>query len=105
MISLCINLAAAIGLRPAESALRIVFDALGVEEKLPDWTSIRTWLCRFGVATLEEPVEAADDWVWMADHSNQIGREKVLVDNELNQNQFSSPHSHTPTAHIMCSRD
>jgi len=79
MISLCVNLAVAIGLRPAESALRIVFDALGIEEKIPDWTSIRTWLCRFGVATLEEPVEAADDWVWMADHSNQIGAEKVLV--------------------------
>lgn len=79
MISLCINLASTIGLRPAESALRIVFEALGVQEKIPDWTSIRTWLCRFGVATLEEPVEAADDWIWMADHSNQIGAEKVLV--------------------------
>jgi hypothetical protein len=79
MISLCVNLASTIGLRSAQSALRIVFEALGVLEKIPDWTSIRTWLCRFGVAALEEPVEAADDWIWMADHSNQIGTEKVLV--------------------------
>ena len=79
IISLCVNLASTIGLRAAESALRIVFEALGVQEKIPHWTSIRTWLCRFGVATLEEPVEAANDWIWMADHSNQIGAEKVLV--------------------------
>jgi hypothetical protein len=79
MISLCVNLASTIGLRAAESALRIVFEAFGIQEKIPDWTSIRTWLCRFGVAMLEEPVERADDWVWMADHSNQIGAEKVLV--------------------------
>lgn len=79
MISLCVNLARTVGLRPAQSALQIVFEFLGVEGKIPDWTSIRTWLCRFGVATLEEPVEAADDWIWMTDHSNQIGAEKVLV--------------------------
>ena len=79
MISLCVNLARTVGLRPAQSALQIVFEFLGVEDKIPDWTSIRTWLCRFGVATLEEPVEAADDWIWMTDHSNQIGAEKVLV--------------------------
>ena len=34
---------------------------------------------RVGVAAIEDPVEQADDWIWMADHSNQIGTEKVLV--------------------------
>lgn len=33
---------------------------------------------RLGVAAVEEPVEQADDWIWMVDHSNQIGPEKVL---------------------------
>lgn len=28
---------------------------------------------------MKEPLEAADDWVWLADHSNQIGPEKTLV--------------------------
>ena len=45
---------------------------------MPDHTTIRDWLLRLGIATLEEPIETADDWVWMADHSNQIGQEKVL---------------------------
>jgi hypothetical protein len=79
MISLCVNLACTIGLRPAETALSLVFDWLGVRAKVPVWTSIRGWLCRVGVAALDEPVEPADDWIWMADHSNQIGPEKVLV--------------------------
>jgi hypothetical protein len=36
-------------------------------------------MMRAGVAALENTVEEADDWIWMIDHSNQIGTEKVLV--------------------------
>ncbi len=79
MISLCVNLARKIGLRPTAACLRVVFDWLGITEKLPEWTTIRTWLLRVGVASIEQPVEPADDWIWMADHSNQIGPEKALV--------------------------
>jgi hypothetical protein len=79
MISLCVNLARRIGLRPTVDCLQIVFDWLGVAERLPEWTTVRTWLMREGVAAIEEPIEPADDWVWMADHSNQIGPEKALA--------------------------
>ena len=79
MISLCVNLARRIGLRPTIACLRVVFDWLGAPQKLPDWTTIRTWLLRVGVAAIEEPVEPGDDWIWMADHSNQIGPEKALA--------------------------
>ncbi len=79
MICLCVNLARTIGLRPTVTCLQIVFDWLGVNERLPDWTTVRIWLMRVGVAAVEEPIERADDWNWMADHSNQIGPEKALV--------------------------
>jgi hypothetical protein len=79
MIRLAVNLARVVGLRPAERVLRIVWEWLGVGQKLPKWTTIRTWLMRVGVAVLREPIAPADDWVWMADHSNQIGPEKALV--------------------------
>ena len=69
----------AVGLRPAAHVLQIVWEWLGVKQPLPTWTTLRMWLLRVGVATLREPIEAADDWVWMADHSNQIGPEKALV--------------------------
>ncbi len=79
LIRLAVNLARIIGLRPAERVLKIMWKWLGLNQKLPDWTTIRTWLMRIGVAALREPIEPADDWVWMADHSNQIGPEKALV--------------------------
>ena len=41
MISLCVNLATTIGLRAAECALRVVFEAFDIQEEIPDWTSIR----------------------------------------------------------------
>ena len=66
-------------MRPTVACLQNVFEWLGVAVKLPDCTTVRLWLMRVGVAALEEPVEVAEDWVWMADHSNQIGPEKVLV--------------------------
>jgi hypothetical protein len=79
MIRLAVNLTRAVGLRPAERVLKIVWEWLGVTRPVPRWTTIRTWLLRVGVSALREPIEAADDWVWMADHSNQIGPEKALV--------------------------
>ena len=79
MIALCVNLARRIGLRSCVSCLEIVFDWLGVTEELPKWTTVRSWLMRVGVAAIEAPVERAEDWIWMADHSSQIGPEKTLV--------------------------
>jgi hypothetical protein len=79
MISLAVNLAQKLGLRGAENALRVVFEWLEVSQKVPCWTSIRVWLQRCGVAATTKPIERADDWIWLADHSNQIGPEKVLA--------------------------
>lgn len=79
LISLCVNVARKVGLRAAEGVLQIVFEWFGCDQRVPDWTSIRGWMQRLGVAALDEPAKKADDWVWMADHSNQIGTEKVLT--------------------------
>jgi hypothetical protein len=78
MIGLAVNLARVVGLRPAARVLRIFWQWLGLPQQLPDWATIRTWLLRVGLAALQEPVVPADDWIWMADHSNQIGPEKTL---------------------------
>ena len=91
MVRLAVNLARIIGLRPAERVLRIVWEWLGVKQPLPDWTTIRMWLLRVGVATLREPIEPADDWIWMADHSNQIGPEKALVVLGVRASQLPPP--------------
>ena len=91
LIRLAVNLARVVGLRPAERVLKIVWEWLGVKQQLPDWTTIRMWLLRVGVAALREPIEPADDWVWMADHSNQIGPEKALVVLGVRASQLPPP--------------
>ena len=97
MISLCVNVAQKVGLRATQTVLRIVFEWLGLEQKIPDWTTIRGWMQRVGVAALEESAEPADDWIWMADHSNQIGPEKALVVLGVRASQLPPPG--TPLTH------
>jgi hypothetical protein len=91
MISLCLNLCKRVGFRPAATALKMIFDWLGIDAKVPSWDSMRCWSCRVGIAKLQEPVEEADDWIWMADHSNQIGTEKVLQILGIRASRLPSP--------------
>jgi hypothetical protein len=78
MMSLCLNLAKEIGFRPTETALKIVCDWLGIDATVPSFDSIRVWSCRVGIAQLKRPVRDGEAWIWLADHSNQIGQEKIL---------------------------
>jgi len=77
IISLCLNLCKEVGFRPAATALSIVWDWLGIKADIPSFDVIRVWACRVGVAQLQFSIEG-DDWIWLVDHSNQIGQEKVL---------------------------
>lgn len=97
IISLCVNLARKVGLRATPVVLRIVWNWLGVKAKVPHWTTVRGWLQRVGLALLEEPVERADDWIVMADHSNQIGADKVLAIVGVRASQLPPPG--TPLRH------
>jgi hypothetical protein len=45
----------------------------------PSWYTGRLWLMRLGYYKLHAEKEKADDWVWIIDHSVQIGEEKCLV--------------------------
>lgn len=97
MIALAGNVARRVGLRAAADVLVMVLEFLKVDANSPTWGSIRNWLMRIGIALVEEPVEPADDWIWMADHSNQIGPEKVLVIMGIRASQL--PPRGTPLTH------
>lgn len=77
MIALCCSLASIVGFRAAPAVLSLFNDALGLGLKVPSRDAIRNWTCRAGVAMLQH--EKADDWIWMIDHSVQIGKMQVLV--------------------------
>jgi hypothetical protein len=70
---------AGISLRGTSRALALLADLFGAPFAAPHWTTGRLWLQRFGLAQLDAPKGAADDWAWMIDHSVQIGPQKVLV--------------------------
>ncbi len=79
MISMCLELVKVIGFRPIEAVLSVVQQWLGVEFKIPHWTTVRTWLCRCGVGLLQASGTRADDWIWMVDHSVQLAKQNVLL--------------------------
>ena len=45
----------------------------------PAWFTGRLWLLRLGYYKLTRPKEQTEDWVWIVDHTVQLGKEKCLV--------------------------
>lgn len=45
----------------------------------PTWTTGRLWLLRLGYYKLTRPKAHAADWVWIVDHTVQLGVEKCLL--------------------------
>lgn len=81
MISMCCNLAMAVGFRAAEKALKILWEFFGLSCAVPVFETIRTWLMRIGVARMLFNQEKMKDGtvVWFVDHSCKVGKEKVLA--------------------------
>ena len=66
-------------LRCAASVITVFGPAARHDETAPDWSTGRLWIMRVGLAALRRPKVVADDWVWLVDHSIQIGQQKCLV--------------------------
>jgi hypothetical protein len=63
----------------------------GFEFPVPHWTTVRFWLLRLAYHKLHRPKERASDWVWIIDHSNQIGKEKCLLILAVRASQLPPP--------------
>lgn len=63
----------------------------GFDFPVPHFTTVRLWLLRLGHYNLSRPKEQGDDWVWIIDHSNQIGQEKCLVILGVRASQLPPP--------------
>jgi hypothetical protein len=68
-----------VSLRATSRVLEFIARFFGLQFSAPDWTTGRMWLLRFGLAQLNASKDQADDWVWLIDHSVQIGKQKVLA--------------------------
>ncbi|MCG8649145.1 MAG: hypothetical protein MI861_04895 [Pirellulales bacterium] len=79
LIALCIELAKRIGFRATEFVIEQLFQWIGVDLKVPSHDAIEQWTLRLGVAELNDAFSKDQNVLWMADHSSQIGKEKVLL--------------------------
>lgn len=66
-------------LRGSALTLGLLSRLLGFGPDIPSPTTVRTWLLRIGLYQLQRPLEQADDWVWIVDHTVQIGELKCML--------------------------
>jgi len=76
---LSLVLAAAASLRGASRAMEVMAATLHLPFPCPSWFAGRLWLLRLGYYKLTRPKVHADDWVWIVDHTVQLGDDKCLV--------------------------
>ena len=81
VISLFVDLVlkAATSQRAAASVLELVARHIPGLERLPCANSGRLWLMRLGLYELTREKPKSDDWVWMMDHTVQLGPWKCLA--------------------------
>ena len=70
---------AAISLRGTSRALKQIACSLQPALAVPEWHTGRLWLLRLGYYELYRQKEQAADWVWIVDHTVQIGITKCFV--------------------------
>jgi hypothetical protein len=66
-------------LRGASRVFEIVSSFFKLGQASPSWYSGRLWLMRIGYYKLFREKETSDDWIWIIDHTIQIGDEKCLI--------------------------
>jgi hypothetical protein len=72
-------LSAAVSLRGASAVLALIRELLPEVDRTPSANGGQMWLLRIGLYEVIRPKEQADDWVWIVDHTVQIGVVKCLL--------------------------
>lgn len=65
--------------RAAATIVHWMSQLAGGCQQAPCANAGRTWLFRLGLYELTSPKERADDWVWLVDHTVQLGSHKGLI--------------------------
>lgn len=59
----------------ATKVLGLMFD----NKRVPSLNSGKSWMLKLGYYKLTQPKEIADDWIWIIDHTIQMGRELCML--------------------------
>jgi hypothetical protein len=66
-------------LRAAAKILSWLVPALGLGTRTPCYQAVRHWLLQVGLHELQRERSRGNDWVWLIDHTQQLGDKKVLL--------------------------
>jgi len=72
-------LCGATSVRGASRVMAISLALFQLPYATPSWFTGRLWLLRLGYYKLTRPKEQSQDWVWIVDHTVQLGQEQCLV--------------------------
>ena len=78
-LSLKLVLEASSSLRGAAAAMAQFVQHGFTFLEVPSFSTIRSWLLRVGYYALTRPLDKSVPWVWLVDHTIQIGVQKILV--------------------------
>lgn len=79
MLWISVVIHAATRMRCASRVINLVSELLQLPMDAPSWHTGRLWLMRLGYYKIHREKEIADDWIWIIDHTIQIGSEKCLM--------------------------
>ena len=82
---------AGVSLRAVSRVVEIFLAEQGPNAPAPSASGVRWWMLRMGLFALREPLEIADDWVYVIDHSVQIGTVKVCLIRGARLSELPSP--------------
>jgi hypothetical protein len=66
-------------LRGAAAAMATFFARFFDSITTPCFSTIRAWLLRVGLYALTKPLDRTKPWLWLIDHTIQIGTQKILL--------------------------
>jgi hypothetical protein len=66
-------------LRGAAAAFAVFVRHFHLDVSVPSFTTIRAWVLRLGCYALVRPLPQAAPWLWIIDHTIQIGAQKLFL--------------------------
>jgi len=88
--SLALVLCIGTRLRQVGEALALTWSWWADGGEAGSYYSVRLWLLRLGLHQLNRPKQQADDWIWILDHTMQLGERKCLVIVGLRQSAWDA---------------
>ena len=66
-------------LQRVAAVLALHWNWSGLDVRAASYYSVRLWLLRLGLYQVNRPKTRADDWMWIVDHTMQLGQRKCLI--------------------------